>query len=1562
MLDSGSESSILTLKYANKFFKNWRSFPNGFYKLDYGVGVDGSRFKILGTKIFTVQIGSTILTSSFSIPERGSELIIGLDLLKLFNITMHFSSKIRLYCNDEFITSEFIENKADFLTTNNNKCVLYPNETKIYSIKNNNLVDYSTYLSYSHEDCESIVIPSTSVAKNGCLNVVLKNDSKKKLGFKANSLKINIEKIDPTEIYNIQDVKAKTLLLESEALPINFYNKSCNFNNKYYNNIKESLVKINFLNNIFETNSNENDLNEDKDTLEALSQLPGLSLPDIKFPIKSSEDLVNEFLKGKNKYSENQKIFLTKEFEKYPSLISRFSYDCGKMTDIHGNLILMDIPLKKNLPNLNKTYKLSPDEKKAMNDILDYIIHFNLAENATVSNITGSPCFLVSRPDQNRAHRIIFDVREVNKYVKAPVSTYSDCVTAPLKTIISKYQYLSCVDLRNAYYAIRLNKQSLDSNISQVITDERCVRFFGPLTGTNFIPIFWSDTVNKQMSLCDKGLFDPLNTPNSYFKTWYDDFCIATVGDEELHKEHLQRFLYRINRLGLKINLEKSEFFINVKCENFKLLGYEVDHGKIIPNKNKLNILKDFKSPKNTQELQRYLGYLTFIRHLLPLKIMDLTTVLSPLSSLNCQFKWNEEHENAFNLINELLHASISFSEPQTDNAIKIIYSDASDQLMGGILFCYDIDHFEHDPPNDLLDIECAYKNHIEFYKIKCKKFVSSKPTFSQFRNFIHLVSLSNYFHETYDWEENNISLFINGIFGSILKVRTFFSSSEHLNEFLSIICFNEISDEIFFSYFMEFLAIACILFKVNIKVVFGNNKIQKKPYFSLMNEFKNDILIGFDTIHFNFTLFYVLEKFDFENSKLESNNKILPQNTSPKKVFEHFKASLESDNAKQHIKLVSQFSKSIPKSDQHHAIYLKESAALLYSLEAFKNDIKNAPLTLICTDSRVSFFMFNPDVQNSSKKLIRWSLKISLSFKNVHVLNISGRNNISDFLSRLGLSKETFFTRTLCPLQINHIERKKLPEIMTWSDITKYCAENPSLVKFSEVKIDTNIQNNYFLDLTQADKNELQCNTLKLFMDQSNFLDKYLTREELIKNQSKDQKIEGVTEHNGVLFYDDLPILPESLYIPCILREHLLGLHLGTLSLLRTCCTIFYIKNKKLLKTLIDKLCNACLACILVKTAKNRQKHGLFKIDKSNICVQIDFIEQLPSKNKFLLVMVDIYSRFCTTYVLDNKKTSTVINCLRNYLSNFGIIKYLVSDNYAGFKSREFKKFIKTHGITHPTSAAYKSRARAYVELYNGILQRSLKNLTIFERESWADLIPLVTFLLNNRVFHNETLTPAQLQFGLAYLRHDFMRPEQKILFKSIIPKHFIDAESQYKEIIDQEEDEFLERRIRNLKNRQERTNKNKIDTKLNVNDFVVIKSYGETIGVSRKLKPIYDYIPFKIIAIKYFNCILENLLDGTQVMRAVDDIKIINVVEDENKLFNTVPKEIFNMLNILTKENIIDIFSKKADETPIQTETRTRSKTLNEVEREKELLIEELLDLDEDELVEKRVSFDLP
>ena len=72
-------------------------------------------------------------------------------------------------------------------------------------------------------------------------------------------------------------------------------------------------------------------------------------------------------------------------------------------------------------------------------------------------------------------------------------------------------------------------------------------------------------------------------------------------------------------------------------------------------------------------------------------------------------------------------------------------------------------------------------------------------------------------------------------------------------------------------------------------------------------------------------------------------------------------------------------------------------------------------------------------------------------------------------------------------------------------------------------------------------------------------------------------------------------------------------------------------------------------------------------------------------------------------------------------------------------------------------------------------------------------------------------------------------MRPEQETLFTNIIPKHFVEMENKYKDILDDEINKFNDRRLRNLRLRQERINKNKVETKLKTNDFVVIKAYGD-------------------------------------------------------------------------------------------------------------------------------------
>ena len=246
----------------------------------------------------------------------------------------------------------------------------------------------------------------------------------------------------------------------------------------------------------------------------------------------------------------------------------------------------------------------------------------------------------------------------------------------------------------------------------------------------------------------------------------------------------------------------------------------------------------------------------------------------------------------------------------------------------------------------------------------------------------------------------------------------------------------------------------------------------------------------------------------------------------------------------------------------------------MLYALDYFKTEITTSPLCLLCTDFRVSYYLFNSTVQNSQKKTIRWSLKLILDFPNVRVMNISGKNNISDYLSRLGLSKSTFFSRTLTPLRINKDVTKSLPEILSWENIMDFCEKNPNLIEFSEQKLSKEIIDNYYLDI-HLPINPVSMNSLTTLNTQRCALDIFLTRELLIKNQMF-ENLQDFELKNGLMFFNNLPVLPARLYIFHIMREHILGAHVGRKSLVNNCRKIFHILNISLLKKLAGQLCDA--------------------------------------------------------------------------------------------------------------------------------------------------------------------------------------------------------------------------------------------------------------------------------------------------------------------------------------------------------------------------------------------------
>uniref|UniRef100_A0A2C9KV34 Integrase catalytic domain-containing protein n=1 Tax=Biomphalaria glabrata TaxID=6526 RepID=A0A2C9KV34_BIOGL len=117
-----------------------------------------------------------------------------------------------------------------------------------------------------------------------------------------------------------------------------------------------------------------------------------------------------------------------------------------------------------------------------------------------------------------------------------------------------------------------------------------------------------------------------------------------------------------------------------------------------------------------------------------------------------------------------------------------------------------------------------------------------------------------------------------------------------------------------------------------------------------------------------------------------------------------------------------------------------------------------------------------------------------------------------------------------------------------------------------------------------------------------------------------------------------------------------------------------------------------------------NLRHHGNIKNDK--IIQSVDFKGPLPSttKNKYLLTIIEEYSRFPFAYACPDRSTQTVIRCFTTLFSIFGTPSYLHSDRGSAFMSEELRSFLRGKGIVTSRTTAYNAKGNGQVEkLTNG-------------------------------------------------------------------------------------------------------------------------------------------------------------------------------------------------------------------------------------------------------------------
>ena len=185
-----------------------------------------------------------------------------------------------------------------------------------------------------------------------------------------------------------------------------------------------------------------------------------------------------------------------------------------------------------------------------------------------------------------------------------------------------------------------------------------------------------------------------------------------------------------------------------------------------------------------------------------------------------------------------------------------------------------------------------------------------------------------------------------------------------------------------------------------------------------------------------------------------------------------------------------------------------------------------------------------------------------------------------------------------------------------------------------------------------------------------------------------------------------------------------------------------------------IRKLTASCPACLKLKPQFHKSNGTLIKATQPFERINIDFKGPLPSAsgNKYILTVVDEFSRYPFAFPVKDMVTPTVIKCLVQLFSLFGMPGYVHSDRGPSLISDELRSFLHSRGIATSRTSAYNPQGNGQVERYNGIIWKTV-SLALESRglpqSNWELVLPDALHSIRSLLCTATNCTPHECLFN---------------------------------------------------------------------------------------------------------------------------------------------------------------------------------------------------------------------
>lgn len=187
-----------------------------------------------------------------------------------------------------------------------------------------------------------------------------------------------------------------------------------------------------------------------------------------------------------------------------------------------------------------------------------------------------------------------------------------------------------------------------------------------------------------------------------------------------------------------------------------------------------------------------------------------------------------------------------------------------------------------------------------------------------------------------------------------------------------------------------------------------------------------------------------------------------------------------------------------------------------------------------------------------------------------------------------------------------------------------------------------------------------------------------------------------------------------------------------------------------------VEQYIRSCPCCQKMSQIRIPIQTHPFTVGKYNPMetINIDSIGELPEDiygNKYILVMIDCFTRWVEIFPIPDLTALTAARCLLAYVGRFGVPSQIKSDGGTQFVNGIITEFTNLLNSLHTVSLAYSKEENSLVERSNKEVMRHLRAICFHKnlKNDWSKYLPFVQRIMNASPNASIGVSASQLLYG---------------------------------------------------------------------------------------------------------------------------------------------------------------------------------------------------------------------